>query len=108
MATTRIKAELKDGITEVKVMIQGYAVESGLRKVEDEDGKDKTIPAHFIEEINFEYQGKVIMSGAWSGGISNNPFLSFKFKGGAAGEKVKVSWKDNTGEKDTAEAEIKE
>lgn len=104
MATTRIKATLKEGITEVKLMIQGYAVESGLRKDKD----DKLIPAHFIEEFSFEHQGKVIMSGVWSGGISNNPFLAFKFKGGALGEKVKVSWKDNSGAKDTAETEIKD
>jgi len=104
MATTRIKATLKEGVTEVKVMIQGYTVESGLRK----DKEDNLIPAHFIEEINFEHQEKVIMSGIWSGGISNNPFFSFKFNGGAAGEKVKVSWKDNAGEKDSAETEIAE
>lgn len=102
--TTRIKAVLKEDVTEVKVMIQDYKVESGLRK----DKEDNLIPAHFIEEISFEYQGKVIMSGAWSGGISNNPFFAFKFKGGAVGEKVKVSWKDNVGETDSAEAEIKE
>jgi len=104
MATTRVKAMLKDGITEVKVMIQGYTVESGLRK----DKEDNLIPAHFIEEITFEYQGKVILSGEWSGGISNNPFFSFKFKNGAVGEKLKVNWKDNTGEKDSVEAEITE
>lgn len=102
MATTRVKATLANDITEVKVMIQGYTVESGLRKDKD----DNLIPAHFIEEITFEYQGKVIMSGEWSGGISNNPFFSFKFKGGVVGEKVKASWKDNKGEKDSVEAEI--
>jgi sulfur-oxidizing protein SoxZ len=104
MATTRIKATLKEEITEVKVMIQGYTVESGLRK----DSEDNLIPAHFIEEITFEYQGKVLLSGEWSGGISNNPFFSFKFKGGTVGEKVKVSWKDNAGEKDSVEADITE
>lgn len=102
MATTRVKATLVDGITEVKVMIQGYAVESGLRKDKDEN----LIPAHFIEVITFEYQGKTVMSGEWSGGISNNPFFSFKFKGGAVGEKITTSWKDNKGEKDSVEAEI--
>jgi sulfur-oxidizing protein SoxZ len=27
--------------------------------------------------------------------VSANPFLSFKFKGGQKGDKVKVTWTDN-------------
>jgi sulfur-oxidizing protein SoxZ len=47
------------------------------------------------------------MSANWSGAISNNPYLSFKFKGGASGEKVKITWVDNKGEGDSLEAAIK-
>ena len=38
--------------------------------------------------------------------ISKDPFLSFKFKGGAKGDKVSVSWTDNKGDSRTDEAVI--
>jgi len=102
VSTTRLKATMAEGITEVKALMK-HPMESGLRK-EKETGK--LVPAHFIEEVTCEYNGKVVLSAIWSGGISANPYLSFKFKGGKAGEKVKLAWKDNKGESDTAEVEI--
>ncbi|WP_185974870.1 thiosulfate oxidation carrier complex protein SoxZ, partial [Tepidimonas taiwanensis] len=41
-----------------------------------------------------------------SGAVSQNPFLSFKFKGAAKGDKVVVKWTDNKGESRTDEATI--
>jgi sulfur-oxidizing protein SoxZ len=38
--------------------------------------------------------------------VSKNPYLAFKFKGGAKGEKVTVTWKDNKGDSRTDEAAI--
>jgi sulfur-oxidizing protein SoxZ len=35
-----------------------------------------------------------------------NPFLSFKFLVGAAGEVIELSWKDNKGDSDSASATI--
>ncbi len=104
VSTTRLKATVADGITEIKALMK-HPMESGLRK-ERESGK--LVPAHFIQEVICEHNGKVVMSTIWSGGVSANPYLSFKFKGGKAGEKVKLSWKDNKGESDTVEAEIVE
>ncbi len=40
------------------------------------------------------------------GAVSQNPFLSFKFKGAAKGDKVVVKWTDNKGESRTDEATI--
>ena len=37
---------------------------------------------------------------------AGNPFLAVKFKGGATGEKVQITWTDNKGEKRTDEATI--
>jgi sulfur-oxidizing protein SoxZ len=101
-STTRLKAVVADGVTEIKALMK-HPMESGLRK-ERETGK--LVPAHFIQEVTCEHNGKVIMSTIWSGGVSANPYLSFKFKGGKVGEKVKLSWKDNKGESDTVEVEI--
>jgi sulfur-oxidizing protein SoxZ len=38
--------------------------------------------------------------------VSKNPFTQFSFKGGKAGDKVKVTWVDNKGETRSDEAAI--
>jgi sulfur-oxidizing protein SoxZ len=38
--------------------------------------------------------------------VAKNPYLAFKFKGGAKGDKIVVSWKDNKGETRTDEVAI--
>jgi sulfur-oxidizing protein SoxZ len=42
----------------------------------------------------------------WGPAVAKNPFLAFKFKGGAKGEKIQVTWTDNRGDKRTEEAVI--
>jgi len=101
--TIRIKAKEKNGITEVKTLIK-HPMENGVRK-DLETGA--LIPAHFIKEIECTYKDKVVMSAIWSGAVSKNPYWSFKIKGAAKGEKLKVTWKDNKGETDSVEAKIK-
>jgi sulfur-oxidizing protein SoxZ len=102
-STIRVSAKFQNGITEVKALLK-HPMESGLRT-------DKTtgelIPAHFIKELKCEHNGKEVMSALWSGSISKNPYVEFRFKGGVVGDKVSVSWKDNKDETDSAEAQIK-
>ena len=103
MASIKIRAKAKDGITTVKTLMS-HPMETGLRK----DSKTgEKIPAHHITEITAEHNGNVVMTANWGGAISKNPYLSFKFKGAAAGDKIKVSWVDNMGKGDSAEAAIK-
>jgi sulfur-oxidizing protein SoxZ len=102
MASTKLKAKLKGDETEVKSLMQ-HAMETGLRK----DSKTgKPIPAHHIVEVVCQHNGKNVMVAEWGGAISKNPYLSFKFKGGAKGDKVTITWTDNKGETDTAEGTI--
>ncbi|MCK5876585.1 MAG: thiosulfate oxidation carrier complex protein SoxZ [Candidatus Marithrix sp.] len=103
MASFRVKAKLKDGITEVKALIP-HPMESGLRK-DLETGA--LVPAHFIKEIECTHGDTVVMSAIWSGAISKNPYWAFKVKGMAKGDTLKVTWKDNTGNTDSKEAKIK-
>jgi sulfur-oxidizing protein SoxZ len=57
--------------------------------------------------VNAEHNGKNVLRAYWSGGVSKNPYLSFKFKGGKAGDTIKLSWVDNQGGSDSVEAPIK-
>jgi sulfur-oxidizing protein SoxZ len=47
------------------------------------------------------------MTANWGPAVSKNPYCSFKFRGGKKGDKVKISWTDNTGETASEEVEIK-
>ena len=103
MATIKIRAKAKDGVTTVKSLIS-HVMESGQRK----DSKTgEKIPAHHVTEVTAQHNGNQVMTAYWGGGISKNPYLSFKFKGGASGDTIKISWVDNMGKGDSAEAPIK-
>ena len=103
MASIKIRAKAKDGVTTVKTLIS-HPMESGQRKNSKTGEK---IPAHHVTEVVAEHNGKQVMIANWGGAISKNPYMSFKFKGAATGDTVKISWVDNKGEGDSAEAEIK-
>jgi sulfur-oxidizing protein SoxZ len=103
MASIKIRAKAKDGVTTVKTLIS-HPMESGQRKNSKTGEK---IPAHHVTEVVAEHNGKQVMIANWGGAISKNPYMSFKFKGAATGDAVKISWVDNKGEGDSAEAEIK-
>ena len=77
----KIRAKAKNGVTTVKTLIS-HAMESGLRK---DKKTGKKISAHHITEVIAEYNGNSVMTTNWGPAISKNPYLSFKFKGGAPG-----------------------
>ena len=97
----RIRANLVGDSTEVKVLMS-HQMETGQRK----DAQGKTIPAWFIQNVAITHNGRTVLSAQWGTAISQNPFLAFKFKGGAKGDKVQVTWTDNHGDKRTDEATI--
>ena len=97
----KIRAANKDGVTEVKALIS-HDMETGQRK----DANGAVIPAHFITELTVKHNDKVALASEFGTAISKNPYLAFKFKGGAKGDKVVVSWKDNKGDSRTDEAAI--
>ncbi|WP_245580512.1 thiosulfate oxidation carrier complex protein SoxZ [Azonexus hydrophilus] len=97
----RIRASVKDGVTEVKALI-AHEMETGQRK----DANGAVIPAWFITELTATHNGKPVLVSEFGTAVSKNPYLAFRFKGGAAGDKIAISWKDNKGESRTDEAAI--
>ena len=97
----KIRAANKDGVTEVKVLVS-HEMETGQRK----DAAGAIVPAWFITELVAKHGDKVVLAADFGTSVSKNPYLAFKFKGGAKGEKVVVSWKDNKGDSRTDEAAI--
>lgn len=99
----RIRAKMKGSVTEVKALMS-HPMETGLRK---DKKTGKKIPEHFIQEVKCEHKGKTMVVGDWGVAVSKNPYLSIRFKGGSAGDEVKVSWLDNKGGKASGTAKIK-
>ena len=97
----KIRANLVGDSTEVKVLMS-HEMETGQRK----DAQGKAIPAWFIQNVAATHNGKTVMSAQWGPAVSKNPFVSFKFKGGAKGDKVVITWVDNRGDKRVDEATI--
>jgi len=97
----KIRASVVGDSTEVKVLMS-HEMETGQRK----DAQGKTIPAWFIQNVTVAHNGRPVLSAQWGPAIAKNPFLAFKFKGGAKGDKIEITWTDNRGEKRTDEAQI--
>lgn len=95
----RAKAEA-NGVVDVKVLFS-HEMETGQRK----DASGKIIPAHFIQSVTANYQGRPVLNAQWGPAVSKNPFLNFKFKGNK-GDKVQITWVDNKGDTRTDEAVI--
>ena len=101
--TIRIRAKAKSGVTTVKAIIS-HPMETGLRKDKKKGGK---VPAHFIQEVVATHNGAAVMTAHWGPAVSKNPYVSFEINGGKKGDAITVSWVDNKGGKDTAEAAVK-
>ena len=97
----KIRANLVGDSTEVKVLMM-HEMETGQRK----DSQGKTIPAWFIETVTATWNGKTVLSAQWGPAVAKNPFIAFKFKGGAKGDKVRITWTDNHNDTRTDEATI--
>lgn len=97
----RIRAALAGDETTVRILMS-HVMEPGTRR----DAAGALIPAHFIKEVEATHNGKVVLSALFTGSVSQNPFLSFKFKGAAKGDKVTVKWVDTKNDTRTDEAVI--
>ena len=97
----KIRANVVGDSTEVKVLMS-HEMETGQRK----DAQGKAIPAWHIQSVAATWNGKSVLTAEWGPAVSKNPFLAFKFKGGAKGDKVQITWTDNKGDKRTDEAVI--
>jgi sulfur-oxidizing protein SoxZ len=99
---TKIRTRTQEGAVEVLVLVT-HPMETGMRK---DKASGKAIPAHFIQELTIELNGKPMASASLGIGVSENPLLGFRSKTAKNGDKLKVTWKDNKGESATLEAVV--
>jgi sulfur-oxidizing protein SoxZ len=97
----KLRARLKNGITEVKALII-HPMETGRRL----DDAGNTVPAHFIQQITLARNGQTVLEAQWGTGISKDPYLTFRLRDGAAGDRIELRWVDNLGATDTIESAV--
>lgn len=97
----KIRARLKDGVTEVKVLMS-HPMETG-RRIND---AGETVPAHFIQLVTATLNGKTVLEAQWGTGIAKNPYLTFRLKGANLGDTIAVSWVDNKGATNAIETAV--
>jgi sulfur-oxidizing protein SoxZ len=97
----RIRARHADGMTELQVLMP-HPMETGMRK--DEAGH--LIAAHHITEVQISVAGRSVLSARLGLAVSQDPLLSFRFKGARPGDRVTVAWADNRGERRSDELVI--
>lgn len=97
---TRIKAKVKNGVTEVKAM----ASHDMLSYQEAERAKKEV---NFITHVVAKYEGEVVFEASTSQFLSKNPYIAFSFKGGEKGKEIEFSWTDLKGDTRTDKEAIK-
>ena len=97
----KIRASLVGDGTEVRVLMS-HEMETGQRK----DAQGRLVPAWFIRSVTVTHAGRTVLTAQFGPAVAKNPFLAFRFKGGARGDKVAISWVDSRGDKRSDEATI--
>ncbi|MGB0238281.1 MAG: thiosulfate oxidation carrier complex protein SoxZ [Cycloclasticus sp.] len=98
----KVRAIIKNNITNVRVLAE-HPMETGL-EIYEETGQKK--PAKYIQKLTCVYAEKVIFLAHFGPSVSENPYVSFSFKGGKKGDTLLFRWNDNTGDIEKTEAII--
>ena len=102
MSTIKIRTKVQGSKTLVRLLIE-HPMTTG-RSQDELTGA--IIPAHFITELEVEHNGKRVVQALPSTAVSRNPYFSFRLNHARSGDLIKVVWKDNLGQTDTATARI--
>jgi sulfur-oxidizing protein SoxZ len=100
-STIRVRATATGDTAEVQALIQ-HPMDTGLVK----DAQGQIIPAHFIQQLTFEHNGKTVFLANWGTAVSKDPYVKFSFKGANKGDDLRISWVDNKGATDNTTAKI--
>ncbi len=97
----RIRAVMLGDQVDVKILMS-HVMETGQRK----DAEGVVVPAHYIVKVTAQCNGRTVLSADWGASVAKNPYLSFRFKGAAKGDKLTVTWTDTLAGTRTDEATI--
>jgi len=99
---TKVRTRIQEGQVEV-LILANHPMETGLRK---DKKTGKVIPAHFIQELTVELNGKAVATAHLGIAVSENPLLGFRIKTAKNGDKLKITWRDNQGQTDVVDTKV--
>lgn len=97
----KISARIKGDVAEIRVLVN-HPMETGRRK----DLAGNLVPPHFIKHLTAIVGDKTVLDAQIGTAVARNPWFAFKVKGAKVGDKVVISWKDNTGDHRTDQAMV--
>ena len=100
----KMRVRMKSGVAEVKVLLQ-HPMETGTRK---DPATGLKVPRSFIRELICEHNGHRVLAAQWSWGVARNPYLSFRIREAAVGDRVRLQWTDDGGATESLERVVVE
>ncbi len=102
MSSIKIRIKRLENVSLIRILIT-HPMETGRRQDKPGGG---LVPAHFIQEVKIEHNGRTVASCHFGTAVSRDPYLSLRLKDGRPGDAIKVSWVDNLGQSDSEETRI--
>lgn len=102
MLTIKIRTKRIGGNTQIRTLIT-HPMEHGRNM---DKTTNQLIPAHFIQVLTIQHNGKVVATCNMGAGISKDPYFAFMLKGGQAGDIIGIDWVDNLGQRDSSQHTI--
>jgi len=99
---TKMKTRHVGSRTEVLVLVR-HPMETGRHR---DEKTQELIPPHYIETMVFRLNGEVVAEAYLGPGVAPNPLTTVGLRAAHPGDRVTVSWTDNTGDSDRAETTI--
>jgi sulfur-oxidizing protein SoxZ len=99
---TKMKTRHVGGQTEVLVWVR-HPMEAGRHR---DEKTQKLIRPRYIETMVFRLNGEVVAEAYLGPGLAPNPLTTVGLRATHPGDRVTVSWTDNTGDSDRAETTL--
>jgi thiosulfate oxidation carrier complex protein SoxZ len=100
----RIRATLREGHTEIRVLLI-HPMISGRN--ENNVSAEAISPPHFIQDIRCWRNDEQMLAVKCGPATAENPYFSFRIADGESGDRIKVRWVDNIGQKGIVEVMVK-
>ncbi len=94
----RLRATQNGEQVEVKILIKHRMISRLTWDV----GGHLNLP-HYIQTIRGTCNGRPILHVHFSGSVARDPYFAFRFKGGAKGDRISITWIDTEGDSRTDE-----
>ena len=102
MPASRLRCVLRDDVCEIRVLIR-HPMDNGRMR---DPVTGAGIPAHYIEHLSLYSGSRLLLDCTLSTALAKDPYLTFDYPEGRAGESITLRWRDNLGQHEEVKAQI--